>query len=55
MSEETKFKLQASEDPKDDEEEFILNQKTLVVSVENNNQASSTNTHPEADDGQNKE
>ena len=42
MSEEsvplTKFKLQASEDPKDDEEEFILNQKTLVVSVENNNQ-----------------
>ena len=34
----TKFKLQASEDPKDDEEEFILNQKTLVVSVENNNQ-----------------
>ena len=38
MSEETKFKLQASEDPKDDEEEFILNQKTFVVSVENNNQ-----------------
>ena len=38
MSEETKFKLQASEDHKDDEEEFILNKKTLVVSVENNNQ-----------------
>ena len=38
MSEETKFKLQASEDPKDDEEDFILNQKTFVVSVENNNQ-----------------
>ena len=38
MSEETKFKLQASGDPKDDEEEFILNQKTFVVSVENNNQ-----------------